>query len=145
MAKQATPLQERLMARVRVDAAGCWVWVGPVNFGGYGRITLNGKTAMVHRLLYEHHAGPIPAGLQLDHLCRNRPCCNPQHLEPVTSRENSLRGIGPAAMHAAQVNCVNGHPLTPDNLLRESGKRRCRECNKARCRKASARRRAVKP
>ena len=76
----------------------CWEWVGCTNRNGYGRVWRNRRTVMVHRLVYEATYGDIPAGLVLDHLCRNRRCVNPAHLEPVTVRTNTLRGIGPTAM-----------------------------------------------
>lgn len=70
----------------------CWLWQGEMNRNGYGRVWVNGKRLMAHRVVYESLRGPIGEGLLLDHLCRNRACCNPDHLEPVTHRENTLRG-----------------------------------------------------
>ena len=95
---------------------------------GYGR--WNGKLA--HRLTYEATHGPIPSGLTLDHLCRNRRCVNPDHLEPVTNRENILRGTSPSALHAVQTACVNGHPFDAANTrTNANGSRSCRACNRA--------------
>lgn len=71
---------------------GCWLWSGEVNRNGYGRVWVSGKRVMAHRAIYEAIIGGIPAGMVLDHLCRNRLCCNPLHLEPVTVRENTHRG-----------------------------------------------------
>lgn len=71
---------------------GCWVWLGPFNRNGYGRAWFEGAREMVHRLVYRLLVGPIPDGLVLDHLCRERCCANPAHMEPVTVRENTLRG-----------------------------------------------------
>lgn len=90
---------------------------------------------LAHRVAYEQARGPIPEGLELDHLCRNRACVNPDHLEPVTHRENLLRADTFAARHAAQTHCVNGHEFTPDNTYirtRPEGGRECRACRKAR-------------
>lgn len=71
---------------------GCWVWTGRLNRNGYGRVWWQGREPVVHRVVWELLIGPIPKGLVLDHLCRNRACCNPGHLEPVTQRENVVRG-----------------------------------------------------
>lgn len=81
---------ETILSRYRVDG-GCWVWQGAKR-GGYGRVKLAGKTQEAHRVSYEFHIGHIPDGLVLDHLCRNRACINPAHLEPVTQEENIRRG-----------------------------------------------------
>lgn len=121
---------------------GCWEWIGPKVGRGYGNIVwrLPGKPRryrhkVAHRVAYETMRGPIPDGLTLDHLCRNRGCVNPWHLEPVTSRENTLRGISPAAVNARLTHCKRGHPLSGDNLRlvqSPSGKRgrSCRTCAK---------------
>lgn len=83
---------DRIIDRILVGD-GCWVWPGAKNSQGYGRIGAGGRTwAYTHRVVYEALVGPIPDGLDLDHLCRNPSCCNPAHLEPVTRTENSLRG-----------------------------------------------------
>lgn len=80
-----------------VDASGCWLWLGAINSDGYGRMrdprTSYGRMMQAHRFFYEQVRSPIPEGLQLDHLCRVRRCVNPEHLEPVTSRENVRRGL----------------------------------------------------
>ena len=84
----------RLLTRVVWTPAGCWEWQGALN-QGYGVATCDGERGRVHRLVYARLVGEPPAGLDLDHLCRNRKCCNPLHLEPVTRAENLRRGIGP--------------------------------------------------
>lgn len=119
----------------KVDRRGpdeCWPWTGWVNRGGYGRFKLDQATTVAaHRQAYLLEVGPIPTGLTLDHLCRNRACCNPAHLEPVTNKVNVLRGEGPTALNARQTVCKEGHPLEGDNLMvTPQGYRRCRECHR---------------
>lgn len=94
----------RFMSRIVKLDNGCWQWTGYTN-GGYGGMNVNGKAYRVHRLAYEHFVGPIPEGLVLDHLCRNRACANPDHLEPVTHHTNILRGVGTGAQHARRTHC----------------------------------------
>lgn len=132
-----TVLDERFWSKV--DAAGdCWNWMG-WRHAGYGGYYRDGRDHRAHRVAYEILVGPIPADLTLDHLCRNRACVNPDHLEPVTQGVNSLRGYGPAAQAARQEDCVNGHPFNGENLrIASDGKRRCRACNRARARQRRA-------
>lgn len=94
---------------------GCWLWVGTTREDGYGRISVKGRHVSAHRFAYELLVGPIPAGLQIDHLCRQRSCVNPRHLEPVTAHENTLRGETVNAKNTAKTVCKNGHPFTEDN------------------------------
>jgi hypothetical protein len=111
--------------------SGCWLWAGEWNDGGYGRLWIRGKNHQAHRLSYELHKGPIPDGLTIDHLCRVRCCVNPDHLEPVTMRENTLRGTGPTALNVLKTSCPAGHLYTPDNTRIDArGRRSCRECDK---------------
>jgi hypothetical protein len=87
--------------------------------------------------MYRHYIGEIPRGMTLDHICRNRDCCNPAHLEPVTVKENILRGDSLSARNARKTHCHRGHPLAGDNLsLPPSGGRKCKACGRERKRKA---------
>lgn len=116
-----------------VDENGCWIWRGASVGGGYGTIRRQGQTHRAHRFVYELLVGPIPEGLVIDHLCRNRACVNPKHLEPVTFKENILRGEGATARHARKSQCVHGHSFTPDNLgTNARGFRICKQCARER-------------
>ncbi len=124
------PLSIRLSSNIDWLAPnGCWTWRGTRNQFGYGQVWFKGKFHTVHRLVYRLLVGFIPKKLTLDHICRNRPCCNPSHLEPVTLRENILRGESPCARHARQTHCAKGHALSLDNLAKcELPYRRCLAC-----------------
>jgi hypothetical protein len=78
--------------RYIIDENGCWVWQASRTSHGYGRVSVRGRVMVAHRAMYEKYIGPVPDGLELDHLCRNPPCCNPAHMEPVTHAENMQRG-----------------------------------------------------
>ena len=114
---------------------GCWLWLGGKRADGYGRFTMNGYRYYAHRLSYQMTAGEIPDGLGLDHLCRNTSCVNPTHLEPVTQKENVLRGMGIMAMEARQTHCIHGHEFTMDNIYtysKQPSQRKCRICRRDR-------------
>ncbi len=128
-----TPLKpDRFWSKVN-KTESCWLWTASINPEGYGKFWVAGKGRLrAHRVAYELVVGPIPEGLQIDHLCRVRHCVNPSHLEPVTHRENLLRGIGIPAVNAKKTHCLRGHPFSGDNLYIEpKGGRRCRECRRA--------------
>jgi hypothetical protein len=132
---RGTPL-ERFEAKVMRDPmSGCWLWAGAAMAKGYGSFgAVPGKLILAHRWAYEHFVGPIPAGLVIDHLCRNRSCVNPAHLEAVTGLENTRRGARAIATH-----CKHGHPFDDENTIRRAnGGRDCRMCQRA----ADTRRRA---
>ena len=114
------------------DIAGCWNWTAALR-AGYGQMWTKRN---IHRYFYVDIFGEIPAGLDLDHLCRNRRCCNPWHLEPVTRRENILRGKTIPARNFAKTQCDKWHPLSGENLYtwnddRGRPHRRCKTCAKA--------------
>jgi hypothetical protein len=137
---------ERIRFYARPDeATGCWIWTGTRTRHGYGVVwdRSQGRNRKAHRVAYEELIGPIPDGLPLDHLCRNPPCCNPAHLEPVTPQINSLRGETIAAVHAAAIQCPQGHEYTPENTYSSKrGERDCRICRRTRGREWARRKRA---
>lgn len=118
-----------------LESSGCWQWEGPRNADGYGwlRDADRGKV-FAHRFAYELLVGPIPEGLTIDHLCRNRACVNPEHMEPVSAVVNVMRGISPPARHARATHCPKGHPYSETNTYVTPGRgwRQCRQCRRAR-------------
>lgn len=133
-------LAERLRAAVNIAPNGCWEWQGGKSGWGYGRLYVRGRMQVAHRASFEEFVGPIPVGREVDHLCRNPCCINPAHLEAVTHKENVLRGNGTAAQNARKTHCAQGHELTEANIIRECGRRLCRQCTLARRRIANRRR-----
>jgi|SRR5688500_12907487 len=125
-------LPDRFWDKVIVSPSGCWCWTGCYSHNGYGLAKLNGSMTATHRAAYAALVGPVPPGKQLDHLCRNRACCNPAHLEPVSPRENVLRGMGRSATNAQKETCPRGHRYDYVNV---NGQRGCSECNRESCRR----------
>lgn len=122
------PVADRFQAHIVPDPiSGCWQWTGAVSRAGYGRFWLTGATD-AYRAAWQIFRGEIPAGLTLDHLCRNRRCVNPEHLEPVPGPVNILRGNGPTAVNARKTHCKRGHPFDAENTGITSNGRRCRRC-----------------
>lgn len=141
---------QAVLAAVQRDPNGCWLYTGTLDRDGYAaHVTVVGyPRTRAHRATYEHFVGPIPGGMQLDHLCHkpetcaggptcpHRRCVNPAHLKPVTGRENTLRSNSVPAINARKTHCNNGHPYTPENTqvrVQAGGRtwRRCRECQRA--------------
>ena len=122
---------------------GCWIWTACKTKFGYGWFQMGRQAGprLAHRLAYESAVGPVPEGLTLDHLCRNRACVNPAHLEPVSRGTNVLRGVGFSAENARKTHCSSGHPYSGDNLDRRPKSRRCRECHRIEERERQERRR----
>jgi HNH endonuclease len=132
------------------DLSPCWIWLGYKDEDGYGRTNssqLGSRRA--HRAAYLNLVGPVPDGLELDHLCHNRACCNPDHLRPVTHLENvQADGSLCVTQHSLKTHCKNGHPFTPENTIHvparptHCAQRACRECRKVYDRRLRERKRA---
>jgi hypothetical protein len=110
-------------------------WIVDKHTNGYGKIFAEGKNWGAHQLSYEVFVGPIPKGLYLDHLCRITNCINPDHLEPVTPRENNLRGNSVSGVNARKTHCKRGHELSTENVRIDNGTRQCKPCNNIRAAK----------
>jgi hypothetical protein len=133
------PLAQRLERKHRLTEAGCWQWLGSLDRKGYGRTIIGSRTdgsrttVKVHRVAWELFRGPIPAGMQIDHRCRNRRCFNPDHLRVATPRENNLAPGSESltAKFAARTHCAQGHSFSGDNLaIRPGGARKCLTCQR---------------
>lgn len=134
------PVIERLMYRTSLTPSGCWEWRGTTNAKGYGNIRrdLDGPIEAVHRVSYEHFTGPIPPGLEIDHLCFKRNCVNPDHLEAVTHAENVRRGR--TNQNHGKTHCIQGHEFNESNTsINPLGKRVCKTCARLNQRKYRAR------
>jgi len=118
----------------KVDASGdCWEWTGAKGKNGYGVFSVPGRNVRAHRFAWETLVGPIGEELVIDHLCKNRGCVNPDHLDTVTPKENYLRGANPCAVNARKTHCKRNHEFTPENTyIDPNGYRQCRSCNRER-------------
>ena len=121
---------ERFWMKVEMGP-GCWLWLGAKRGKGYGSFFVDGRNVGAHRYAYELANGPIPVGLQIDHLCRTPLCVRADHLEVVTSRINTLRGVSVVAKCAVATHCPHGHEYTPENTYRSRGERACKTCRNA--------------
>ena len=120
-----TPVFEWIFRNLRVGS-GCWEWAGAKSKLGYGKVNLPSGSVFAHRVLYEFVNGPIPDGLEIDHLCHNRACVRPDHLEAVTHAENIRR----SAVYKQWTHCAKGHRLAGENLSPTSNGFRCRTCKR---------------
>lgn len=124
-----------------VPTGFCWLWTGGTT-DGYGNVRRNGQSQRVHRVVYELLIGPIPEGTEIDHLCRVRACCNPDHLEPVARVVNNARGQSPSSRNRRKTHCPNGHEYDIEIERRGGVERRCSQCEKAK-RRARTQREAI--
>ena len=124
---------KRVLSRITVNNQGCWEWKSPLHDGGYATMSVDDKSQYIHRLIYEYYHGQIQSDLQIDHLCRNRKCVNPIHLELVTQKENIMRGKGVGVLNSLKTQCPKGHPYTKENLIMyKDGSKKCRICHNER-------------
>lgn len=138
-------VMDRVMGHVEYDPfGGCWLWNSSLNPKGYGRVTVHGRQKQAHRVVFEAFMDTIPAGMELDHLCRVRCCVNPHHLEPVPGQVNRLRGLSSPAHNGLKECCPQGHPYSGANLVLYDGARNCRECGRVRRKEAKRVARALR-
>lgn len=135
----------RVFLKRLVKGPGCWFLTTATSTRGYSIVQPKSGRQYGHRVAYELYVGPIPEGLVLDHLCRNRACVNPDHLEPVTSRENVLRGAGSTIRTYHTNVCQRGHLLVGSNeyIRPDNGRRMCRECTRLARQRRTARERLL--
>lgn len=144
---QQEPVEDRIARKYDIAENGCWEWTDRIGSRGAGGLRVGGKKGKwvdAYLIAYRTFVGPVPEGLELDHLCRNRKCINFDHLEPVTRRENVRRGVSCIAVHMHKTHCKNGHEFTPENTYPKRGiHRACRKCTAAAQRRYQARKTAA--
>ena len=123
------PAAERFWEKVEFTDS-CWLWTASTNRYGYGQFRLNGRMIGPHCYAYEFCVEDVPVGLQIDHLCRVRNCVNPDHMEVVTSRTNTMRGVGPTARNARKTHCEHGHLFDEVNTGYHGTRRVCKACDR---------------
>lgn len=131
MAPTFPPVLFRLAAKTVINDRGCWTFTGALTREGYGQIWWKRKNNLAHRVSYELRVGPVSVGMQLDHLCRNKACINPAHLEPVTPGENTARAdMNAATYQLSKTHCPRGHAYDEANtrIRPSTGHRQCRAC-----------------
>lgn len=134
------PVLARLFEQVVIRADGCWGWIGHINKYWYARFAIGGVQGQASRRAFELWRHEIPDGMQVDHLCRNRECVNPSHLEIVSPKENTLRGNTLGAMNSAKTECIRGHEF--DSTQKQGKHRLCQKCQTEQKRLRRQRRRA---
>ncbi len=133
----------RFSRKVTTTEGGCWNWAASLDVDGYGWFR-DGKVKRAHRVAFEHHHGPIPEAMTVDHICRNHACVNPAHLRLLTRAENVLAGVGPVAVNARKTKCIRGHVFDAENTyITPQGWRMCRTCRSESQRRYDARCRAA--
>lgn len=131
--RKPMPLVVALIERITPTNTGCYEWTQARSADGYGRWVVDGREWRAHRKAYELFVGPIPGDMEIDHLCKNRACCNPFHLEAVDRRTNMGRSDSPSTKNSRKTHCLRGHEFTPENtVMRKNGHRDCRVCRDAR-------------
>ena len=120
---------QKFLSKIKITSSGCWEWGKPNHNKGYGVLCYKYKRMYIHRFIYDYFYGNLKPNLQIDHLCRNRLCVNPKHLEQVTHKTNTLRGFSFSAINSRKTHCPKGHPYSGDNLCFDyRGTRRCKKC-----------------
>lgn len=120
-------MPQRFWNKISVSESGCWEWQAAKK-SGYGYYKSSGKTGRAHRIAYAILVAPIPDSLVCDHLCENKGCVNPNHIEPVTDRINIMRGPAPSSMNAKKTHCIRGHKFEPGSYYSSQGWRDCKKC-----------------
>lgn len=127
--KRSKTPEQRVLEKIEKHESGCWIWVGAKDRDGYGQISMRYRHFKAHRFVFTLFGGTIPAGMVLDHQCNNPSCVNPEHMRPMTVRENNLRGFTATAKNIAKTACPLGHEYAGVNLYMDrNGHRHCRAC-----------------